>query len=137
MAVNGVLRRLGQRVHNLRVDAGMTQEALAAKISLTWHYISAIERGTKGATIETLVAISGALNVTLSELFLDVDVPLPPSLERITKALAARSVDAQAAILRIVEDALALAELTARPLPPNGSRTRPSPSSGSRPKSTK
>ncbi len=109
--VKELSRQLGLRVRQLRDDQGMTQEDLAAKAGITWHFVSSIERGIKTGTLETLAAIATALDVTLSELFLDVDRPLPRELKRITTALAGRSPEAQRAVLRIVEDALHLATL--------------------------
>lgn len=91
----------------------MTQEDLAVKAGITWHFVSSIERGVKTGTLETLAAIATALDVTLSELFLDVDRPLPRELKRVTTALAGRSPEVQRAILRLVEDALHLAALEA------------------------
>lgn len=104
-------RQLGLRVRLLRDRVGLTQEALAQKVGITWHFVSSIERGAKGATLETLAAIAAALDVTLSELFLDVDQPLPRELKRITAALAGLSPEMQRAVLRIVEDALHLTTL--------------------------
>jgi transcriptional regulator with XRE-family HTH domain len=110
-----VLQRLGQRVRELRAQRGYTQENLAERAKITWHYVSSIERGTKGATLETLAAIAAALDVTLSELFLDVDRPLPRELKRLTAALAGRRAESQRAILRIVEEAIKLADAGERP----------------------
>jgi transcriptional regulator with XRE-family HTH domain len=87
----------------------MTQEQLAERAGITWHFVSGIERGVKGATVETLSAIAGALEVTLSELFLDVDQALPREFRRLSTALAGRSRDHQIVVLRIVEEALRLA----------------------------
>jgi len=109
--VKELSRQLGLRVRLLRDQNGMTQEDLAVKAGITWHFVSSIERGIKTGTLETLAAIATALDVTLSELFLDVDRPLPRELKRVTTALAGRSPEAQRAILRLVEDALHLATL--------------------------
>lgn len=105
---NEVLGRLGQRVRTLRAGRNFTQEQLATRAGITWHFVSSIERGTKGATIETLTAIARALDVTLCELFLGVDRPLPRELNRIQTALAGRPTEEQKVILAIVEQALRL-----------------------------
>jgi len=89
----------------------MTQEDLAAKAGITWHFVSSIERGIKTGTLETLAALAAALDVTLSELFLEIDRPLPRELKRLTTALAGLSPEMQRAVLRIVEDALYLVTL--------------------------
>ena len=96
------------------MEHSLTQEALAVRASITWHYVSAIERGTKAPTVETLAAIAAALDMSLSELFLGIDRPVPTDVRRIATALAGRSVDAQRAILRIVDEALRLASTNDR-----------------------
>jgi transcriptional regulator with XRE-family HTH domain len=103
-----VARRLGARLHDLRTSAGLTQEGLAVRAGITWHFVSAIERGTKTPTLDTLTGIASALDLTLSELFLDVDRPLPKELARLSTALAARDAATQRAILRVVGELLAL-----------------------------
>lgn len=103
-----VLRKLGQRVRELRTSRGLTQEALAERVGFRASYFSQIESGTKGATIDTLAAVAAALGVTLSELFLDVDQPLPDELDRLSTALAGQSPERQRTLLRILEEALRL-----------------------------
>ena len=100
--------KLGRRVRDLRKASNLTQENLAERAGISWHFVSSIERGQKGATIETLGAIARALDVSLSELFLDIDRPLPRELGRIQTALAARPAEDQRTILAIVEQALRL-----------------------------
>ena len=106
-----VLTSLGARIRELRTARAWTQEMLAERAGITWRYVSAIERGTKGATIETLVGIAEAMDLGLSELFLGVDRPVPKDLTRISAAVAGQAADKQRAILKIVEDSLRLAAL--------------------------
>ncbi len=54
----------GKRVYELRRSIGMTQEALAKKCSISASFLGHIERGTRVASIETLVALCNTLNVT-------------------------------------------------------------------------
>lgn len=103
-----VLGRLGRRVRDLRARVDLTQEQLAESAGITWHYVSAIERGKKAATLETLAALAGALDVTLSELLLDVDRPMARDARRLTQALAGQPPEVQRTILKIVEEALRL-----------------------------
>lgn len=105
-----VLSRLGARVRELREARGLTQEALGERAECSWHYVSSIERGRKGATTETLAALAAALDVTLSELFVGVDRPLPREAKRLDTALAGKSTETQRRILRIVAEALDLAD---------------------------
>ncbi len=103
-----VLHKLGLRVRALRTSHGLTQEALAERMGFRAAYISQIENGAKGATLETLAGIAAALGMTLSELFLDVDQPLPEEFDRLSTALAGQSLERQRTLLRILEEALRL-----------------------------
>jgi transcriptional regulator with XRE-family HTH domain len=103
-----VLHKLGLRVRELRTSRGLTQEALAERVGFRASYFSQIENGAKGATLETLAAIAAALGITLSELFLGVDQPLPRELDRLSTALAGQSPERQRTLLRILEEALRL-----------------------------
>lgn len=103
-----LLHTFGRRVRALRNLHGLTQEALAERVGFRASYVSQIENGAKGATLETLAAIAAALGMTLSELFLDVDQPRPEELDRLATALAGQSLERQRTLLRILEEALRL-----------------------------
>lgn len=61
---------IGRRVRDFRRMHGMTQENLAEKASLSVPYVSHIERGARKASINTLIKIAGALDVTVDVLLL-------------------------------------------------------------------
>ena len=52
----------------LRMKSGLTQEQLAEASDLSVPYLSHIERGSKRASLETLVRVAGALDVTVDRL---------------------------------------------------------------------
>lgn len=52
----------------LRKERGLSQERLAEAAGLNLSYLSAVERGDNSASVLTLVAISGALGVSLQQL---------------------------------------------------------------------
>jgi transcriptional regulator with XRE-family HTH domain len=106
--MSDLLRTLGSRVRELRTDRELTQQELADRVGCRASYISHIENGLKGATVETLAAIAGALGATLGELFLGVDQPVPEDFDRLATALAGQSPERQRILLRILEDALRL-----------------------------
>lgn len=56
---------VGERIKKRRVLLGLTQEALAEKIGRAYKYCQDIERGTCGMSIETLLKLSSALNISL------------------------------------------------------------------------
>lgn len=51
----------GQRVKVARLEKRLTQEALAERAGVSTPFIGHIERGTRKASMETLVSIANAL----------------------------------------------------------------------------
>ncbi len=62
------LRKLGERVRNLRHHRGLTQEELAESLDLSVAYVSLIERGGRNPPYTTVVAIARALGVSPRDL---------------------------------------------------------------------
>jgi len=60
---------LGHRVRSLRIEANMTQQALADRCKFFRTYLSRIEHGTANATVTVLAALAVALNVEIGDLF--------------------------------------------------------------------
>jgi transcriptional regulator with XRE-family HTH domain len=58
----------GAFVRRLRVERGVTQEALAFKANVTIATLSRIERGVCGPKVATLRKIATALGMSLAEL---------------------------------------------------------------------
>lgn len=57
-------RDLGIRVRTIRRQAGMTQEELAEKVGISASFLGHIERGSRVASLETLVALCNTLNIS-------------------------------------------------------------------------
>lgn len=55
---------LGKRIRNQRQAMQWTQEDLAERVGVSTSFVGHIERGSRKASIETLVAFANALNVT-------------------------------------------------------------------------
>ena len=55
---------IGRRIQISREDAGLTQEQLAEQLGLSPQFISIIERGSAGASLETIVKLCGVLDVS-------------------------------------------------------------------------
>jgi transcriptional regulator with XRE-family HTH domain len=68
-----LLLRFGQRVRQLRHDAGLSQEAFADICGLDRTYIGGIERGERNVALWNLVVISKALSLTVSSILSGVD----------------------------------------------------------------
>lgn len=56
---------VGERIKKKRILLGMSQDELGEKIDRATKYCSDIERGMCGMSIETMIAISKALDMTL------------------------------------------------------------------------
>ncbi len=62
-------RAVGRRVRELRDRHGLTQERLALEASLHPVFVSRVERGVTGVTVDTVAALCGVMGVTLAEFF--------------------------------------------------------------------
>lgn len=63
-------RAVGRRVRELRHQhSGLTQERLAHEANLHPVFVSRVERGVTGVTIDTIAALCSVLGVTLAEFF--------------------------------------------------------------------
>ena len=65
------LVNLGKRMRSIRLKMGMTVEELAEKTKLSFTMIAQMERGEKKGSIESLVAISNILGVSIEDLLTD------------------------------------------------------------------
>ncbi len=63
--------RFGLKVQYFRKLRGMTQEAFADQLGLSWSYVAKIESPTRafGVSMETLFKIAEILNVPVAKLF--------------------------------------------------------------------
>ena len=73
--------RLGQRVRRQRKLLGMTQKEVAEKVGISLPFYGHIERGSRKASLETVINIANALGVS-------ADTLLQDSLDVMTKPLA-------------------------------------------------
>lgn len=66
-----VLHNLGNRIREERQKTHLTQEKLAEAVGCNESYIGQIERGYKNPSLEIIVNIANALNVTVDYLLSD------------------------------------------------------------------
>ena len=59
-------RQFADVLRRLRVERGISQEALALECGLHRTYISQLERGLKSPSLKTMVALCDVLGVSLS-----------------------------------------------------------------------
>ncbi|MCZ2337439.1 MAG: helix-turn-helix domain-containing protein [Chitinophagales bacterium] len=64
-----ILSKFGQRVRDLRLRQGLSQEKLAELASVHRTYVGMIERAEKNVTLTNVEKIAKALNTPLSTLF--------------------------------------------------------------------
>lgn len=62
---------LGRNIQRIRNDRGISQMQFAELIGTSPTFVSRMERGLKGPSLETLLLISDALRVPLDNLFSD------------------------------------------------------------------
>jgi transcriptional regulator with XRE-family HTH domain len=62
----------GQRVRELRLKLGMSQESLGDASALHRTYIGSVERGERNVSLENIVRLARALHTTPSNLLKDV-----------------------------------------------------------------
>lgn len=64
-------KALGKRISNARKQAGITQEALGEQLNITRKHISVIESAIKRPSLDALVDIANALDVSTDDLLVD------------------------------------------------------------------
>ena len=74
-------KKLGKRIQSARRETGLSQEQLAEAIGKSPSAISTIETGKRGASLETLIRIANALQVSADYLLADQlpHIPWEPS----------------------------------------------------------
>ena len=65
-------RIVGQKVREHRKQAGLSQEKLAEKASLSYKYLGEVERGYVNVSLDSLMRIAKALKIKLRDLTADV-----------------------------------------------------------------
>ncbi|GAA1860863.1 helix-turn-helix transcriptional regulator [Myceligenerans crystallogenes] len=76
---------LGHRMQKLRMDAGLTQEAVAQQAGISRNHYQLLERGLSDRAkntpsnpgLTTVMDIAAAIGVTLAELLADIVDPWP------------------------------------------------------------
>jgi transcriptional regulator with XRE-family HTH domain len=66
---NGLYRSFGDRLRELRLAAGISQEELAHRARLHRTYLGGIERGERNPSLANLHKLAQALGVDLATLF--------------------------------------------------------------------
>lgn len=67
-----IKQKFGSKVKMLRLERGMSQEALALEADLDRTYIPSIEKGERNVSIVVVEKIAKALKVTISDIFYEI-----------------------------------------------------------------
>lgn len=99
----------GMQLQKYRDKAGYTQEFLAEQIGCSSIFISFIERGEKAPSVDTLIKLSNALNISI-DCMLGTELNCYPSekLKQIAKRLSELPVYEQQKILTIFESIITI-----------------------------
>ncbi|MDP3138899.1 MAG: helix-turn-helix transcriptional regulator [Burkholderiaceae bacterium] len=62
-------QRFGERIRELRVAAGYSQEAFADHVGYARSYMSRVERGSGNPSLDAIEAFAAALKIDVAELF--------------------------------------------------------------------
>lgn len=68
--MNYSMKESGKRIQQLRIQRGYTQEGLAKELNIDRSFLSYIESGKKGISIDLLVQLSSILNASLDYIIL-------------------------------------------------------------------
>ena len=68
MADSDILQRFGERVRELRAEAGYSQEAFAEECDLDRTYMGGVERGERNLGLRNVEKIAEALDISIAEL---------------------------------------------------------------------
>ena len=64
---------LGRKVRRLRLELGLSQEALGEESGLHRTYIGSVERGERNVSLSNILHIANALETTASKLLEDIE----------------------------------------------------------------
>jgi len=63
------LIKIGQKIRQLRLERGFSQEDFAAEVSIDRSYMGGIERGERNVAALNLIRIAKALGVEVGDIF--------------------------------------------------------------------
>lgn len=105
----------GARIHELRIQQGLSQEQLALRAEITTTYLGLIERNLKNPTIKIIEQLCNSLNISLSDFF---NTSIAPSntadatSAQIAAQLGGLTQKEKDLVLQIVKNAVKLCTLT-------------------------
>lgn len=106
---------IGKRIHELRINSGLSQEKLALRENITTTYLGLVERNLKNPTVKVIEQICNQLNISLSEFFSDSvsSVQEEDSLSlQIIAQINDRTREEKQIILQVIKDVMKLCDVS-------------------------
>ena len=106
---------IGKRIHELRINSGLSQEKLALRANITTTYLGLLERNLKNPTVKVIEQICNQLNISLSEFFSDSvsSVQEEDSLSlQIIAQINDRTREEKQIILQVIKDVMKLCDVS-------------------------
>ena len=106
---------IGKRIHELRINSGLSQEKLALRANITTTYLGLLERNLKNPTVKVIEQICNQLNISLSEFFSDSvsSVQEEDSLSlHIIAQINDRTREEKQIILQVIKDVMKLCDVS-------------------------
>lgn len=95
--------KIGKRLREVRKSRNRTESWLADQLGITQSFISALEKDQKKASLETLFAITTALDISMSDFFADEIRLLDPNKQRLLNAVEKLDEDELKKLIEFVE----------------------------------
>ena len=80
--MNYDMKRSGAYIQNLRIQKGYTQGQMAKALNMDRSYLSRIESGAKGCSVDLFIQLSEFFHVSLDALILGMEPDIPQESER-------------------------------------------------------
>lgn len=106
---------IGDRIHELRVNSGLSQEKLALRANITTTYLGLLERNKKNPTVKVIEQLCSQLNISLEEFFSPShahEKPVDAVSLQILAQISDRSEDEKLLILQTIKDMIRLCDLS-------------------------
>lgn len=106
---------IGERIHELRINSGLSQEKLALRANITTTYLGLLERNLKNPTVKVVEQICNQLNISLSDFFSSSRIPEEPAdtiSQQIIAQISDKSEEEKLLILQIIKDITRLYDLS-------------------------
>lgn len=98
-----VEKSIGKRIREYRLLRNKTQQDIADALSISFNYVSAIERGVNAPSLNKLVGIMNYLECSADDIFIDVvDKSYEKKYSQLLDELSELPVDEQARIYEVV-----------------------------------